>query len=63
MARSTCWPRWKPGGAGWPVISPDFDAQAVSWQAGQHHPDRVAAAVVAFDVLDHAAGQRWNIAS
>lgn len=33
---------------------PDFEAQAVQWEAGMHQPDRVAAAVVAHDVLAHA---------
>jgi hypothetical protein len=33
---------------------PALEDAAVLWQAGQHQPDRVAAAVVAFDVLDHA---------
>jgi hypothetical protein len=37
---------------------PDFEAQAVTWEAGQHQPDRVAAAVVAFDVLSHSAGHQ-----
>ncbi|KWX25622.1 hypothetical protein AFM11_05165 [Mycolicibacterium wolinskyi] len=42
---------------------PDFEAQAVTWEAGQHQPDRVAAAVVAFDVLDHSHGQAWGFVS
>lgn len=42
---------------------PDFEAQAVTWEAGQHQPDRVAAAVVAYDVLAHAIGQQWHFAS
>jgi hypothetical protein len=42
---------------------PELEAQAVSWQAGSHQPDRVAAAVVAFDVCDHAHGQRVSIAA
>jgi hypothetical protein len=39
---------------------PEFEAQAVTWQAGQHQPDSLAALVVAHDVLAHAAGQRWG---
>lgn len=42
---------------------PDFEAVAVTWEAGQHQPDRVAAAVVAFDVLDYARGGRMHIVS
>ncbi|OBK97750.1 hypothetical protein A5645_05610 [Mycobacterium asiaticum] len=42
---------------------PDFEAQAVTWEAGQHQPDRVAAAVVAYDVLAHSMGQQWAIVS
>lgn len=42
---------------------PDFEAQAVTWEAGQHQPDRVAAAVVAYDVLAHSIGQQWGIVS
>lgn len=38
---------------------PDFEAQA--WEAGQHQPDRVAAAVVAYDVLVHSAGAQMHI--
>ncbi|AMU48368.1 terminase large subunit domain-containing protein [Mycobacteroides abscessus] len=34
---------------------PEWETQAVSWQAGQHQPDRVAAFVIAHDVLTHAA--------
>lgn len=40
---------------------PDFEAQAVTWEAGQHQPDRVAAAVVAYDVLAHSIGRQWSI--
>lgn len=39
---------------------PHFEAQAVTWEAGQHQPDRVAAAVVAYDVLAHSIGQQWG---
>ncbi|GAB3241569.1 hypothetical protein GCM10027535_55660 [Mycolicibacterium hippocampi] len=42
---------------------PDFEAQAVTWEAGQHQPDRVAAAVAAYDVLAHAIGQQMHIVS
>ncbi|SIL58264.1 gp2 protein [Mycobacteroides abscessus subsp. abscessus] len=35
---------------------PEWEQQAVGWQAGQHQPDRVAALVIAHDVLIHAAG-------
>lgn len=42
---------------------PDFEAQAVTWEAGQHQPDRVAAAVVAYDVLAHSIGQRMHVVS
>lgn len=37
---------------------PSFEAQAVAWQSGQHQPDCLAAATIAFDVLAHAAGQQ-----
>ncbi|MGH3556410.1 terminase large subunit domain-containing protein [Mycobacterium sp.] len=40
---------------------PDFEAQAVTWEAGQHQPDRVAAAVVAYDVLAHAVTEPMGI--
>ncbi|MGV0656412.1 hypothetical protein ABQE48_21355 [Mycolicibacterium thermoresistibile] len=40
---------------------PDFEAQATRWEAGQHQPDRVAAAVVAYDVLAHAIGQQMTV--
>ncbi|PBD11485.1 terminase family protein [Mycobacterium avium subsp. hominissuis] len=42
---------------------PEFEAQAVQWQSGQHQPDSLAAAVVAHDVLVHALGQQWSFAS
>ncbi|KQH78720.1 hypothetical protein AO501_29915 [Mycobacterium gordonae] len=35
---------------------PAFETAAVRWQAGQHQPDSVAAAVIAFDVLAPVAG-------
>lgn len=40
---------------------PDFEAQACAWEAGQHQPDRIAAAVVAYDVLVHSAGAQIHI--
>ncbi|MDC8970723.1 terminase large subunit domain-containing protein [Mycobacterium marinum] len=42
---------------------PDFEAQAVTWKAGQHQPDRVAAAVVAHDVLVHSGTEPMGIVS
>jgi hypothetical protein len=37
---------------------PGWEAAAVSWQAGQHQPDQLAASVIAFDVLSRSsAGQ------
>lgn len=44
-------------------IHPRWETQAVAWQSGQHQPDGFAASVVAFDVLSHAAGQEWQLAS
>ncbi|MGJ6122983.1 hypothetical protein QN239_10430 [Mycolicibacterium sp. Y3] len=40
---------------------PDWEQQAVQWQSGQHQPDRIAAAMIAHDVLAHAAGARMQI--
>ncbi len=40
---------------------PAFEAQAVAWQSGQHQPDSLAAATVAFDVLDHYIGQGMTV--
>ncbi|WP_074404875.1 terminase large subunit domain-containing protein [Mycolicibacterium fortuitum] len=40
---------------------PEWEQQAVQWQSGQHQPDRVAALVVAHDVLAHAAGAQVNL--
>jgi hypothetical protein len=34
---------------------PSFEGQATRWQAGQHQPDCIAAAVIAHDVLVHGA--------
>lgn len=42
---------------------PLWEQQAVGWQAGQHQPDRVAALVVAFDVLSAAIGQQIYLSS
>lgn len=42
---------------------PKLEQAAVSWQAGQHQPDSLAAVVVAYDVLVHAAGAVVTIAS
>ena len=39
---------------------PDFEARAVTWQAGQHQPDSLAAFVIGHDVLVHAAGLEWE---
>jgi hypothetical protein len=41
---------------------PDYEAKSTAWQAVQHQPDALAALVVAFDILVHAAGQRVVIA-
>jgi len=41
---------------------PDLEEKSVTWQAGKHQPDNLAAAVVAHDVLIHAAGAEWDIA-
>ncbi|PVB44280.1 terminase large subunit domain-containing protein [Mycobacteroides abscessus] len=42
---------------------PNLEQHAVSWQAGQHQPDSLAAVVVAHDVLVHAAGAQVTIAT
>lgn len=42
---------------------PDLEQQAVTWQAGQHQPDALAALVVAHDVLVHATGQTITLAA
>nr|MCH9728738.1 hypothetical protein [Actinomycetes bacterium] len=42
---------------------PDLEAAMTGWQPGAHQPDSVAAAVIAFDTLADAAGQRWQIAA
>ncbi len=42
---------------------PDFEQAAVTWQAGQHQPDALAALVVAHDVPVHSAGQQAYIVS
>lgn len=40
---------------------PAVEDAAVLRQAGQHQPDRVAAAVVSYDVLAHAATEPMHI--
>jgi hypothetical protein len=42
---------------------PGLEGSAVTWQAGQHQPDQLAALVVAHDILVHSVGQRITIAS
>jgi len=42
---------------------PALEGAAVTWQAGQHQPDALAALVVAHDVLVHCAGQQWSFSS
>jgi hypothetical protein len=42
---------------------PAFEEAAVTWQAGQHQPDDLAALIVAHDVLVHSAGRQWSFAS
>jgi hypothetical protein len=42
---------------------PELEGAAVTWQAGMHQPDALAALVVAHDVLVHCAGQHWHIVS
>lgn len=42
---------------------PALEQSAVTWQAGQHQPDSLAAVVVAHDVLVHSIGQQWGFAS
>jgi len=42
---------------------PALEQAAVTWNAGQHQPDSLAALVVAHDVLVHAAGQRITFGS
>lgn len=41
----------------------EMEAQAALWQHGQHQPDRVAAALIAFDRLTKSRGQRTSIGS
>lgn len=40
-----------------------FEEQAADWQAGQHQPDRVAAAIIVHDTLLEMAGQQMHIAA
>ena len=42
---------------------PGLEGAAVTWQAGQHQPDALAAVVVAHDVLVHSAGHQAYIVS
>lgn len=42
---------------------PDLEQAAVTWQAGLHPPDALAATVAAHDVLVHSIGQQWGFAS
>lgn len=42
---------------------PALEQAAVTWQAGQHQPDSLAAVVVAHDVLVHSIGKQWGFAS
>jgi hypothetical protein len=42
---------------------PGLEQAAVSWQAGQHQPDALAALVVAHDVLVHSGGHQVHIVS
>jgi hypothetical protein len=42
---------------------PALEEKAVTWQAGQHQPDQLAALVVAHDVLVHAVGREWQFAA
>ncbi|MBB3040163.1 hypothetical protein [Hoyosella altamirensis] len=39
-----------------------FESQAVTWQQGQHQPDRVAAAIIAYDHLVTSAGHSGGAA-
>lgn len=42
---------------------PGLEAAAVTWQAGQHQPDALAAVVVARDVLVHSVGAQVHLVS
>lgn len=42
---------------------PELEQAAITWQAGQHQPDSLAAVVVAHDVLVHSAGHQVHIVS
>ena len=41
---------------------PELEQAAVTWQAGQHQPDALAALVVAHDVLGHSVGKGLRVA-
>jgi hypothetical protein len=42
---------------------PELEAAMTGWQPGQHQPDSVAAAVITYDTLAGAGGQRWTVAA
>ncbi|GFG68099.1 hypothetical protein MKUB_55890 [Mycobacterium kubicae] len=42
---------------------PNLEAAAVTWQAGQHQPDSLAAVVVGHDVLVHSVGGQLHLSS
>lgn len=42
---------------------PEFATRPSAGKPGQQQPDRVAAAVVAYDVLAHSRGQQWHVVS
>lgn len=54
---------WETGTARIAGHLPDLEQAAVTWQAGQHQPDSLAALVVAHDVLVHSIGQQWGFSS
>ncbi|MEU7767911.1 terminase family protein [Nocardia sp. NPDC049190] len=41
----------------------EFERAATQWHAGQHQPDALAAAVIAFDTLSRSVGQRMTFGS
>ncbi|GCA97394.1 hypothetical protein NCCNTM_10290 [Mycolicibacterium sp. NCC-Tsukiji] len=51
------------GKPAWMTSKPGLEGAAVTWQAGQHQPDALAALVVAHDVLVHSAGRQVHIVS
>ncbi|MGO9153858.1 terminase large subunit domain-containing protein [Mycobacterium sp.] len=40
---------------------PDFEDAATSWEAGDHCPDSLSAAIVAHDVLEHSKGRQCSL--